>query len=99
MHLVTLEPDEQIIFPVRKHRFIFLWHVSFLFILLLLPLLFAQPLAAFLDRIAPGAGTGLWSLFFILWVLGIWVAFFFSWTDYYFDVWVITTKHIFDIEQ
>jgi len=97
-YLIDLDSDEQIILEVRKHIFVFLLEVLLLGVFLLLPLFVASPLVVFLSE-ATGRGNTLFLIFYLLWLLILWIAFFFRWTDYYLDVWVVTNKRLFDIDQ
>lgn len=97
--ILHLNPDETIIQEVRRHRLVFYMKTSSLFILFIIPLLFIAPLDNLLDRISDGHGGLLFGAIFFMWMIVLWVILFLRWTDYYLDVWVITNKRIFDIEQ
>jgi uncharacterized membrane protein YdbT with pleckstrin-like domain len=68
--------------------------------LLIVPLVFVPTTGTLINK-STGATYGMQivSFLFILWCLFLWVLFFFYWTDYYLDVWIITNKRIFDIDQ
>jgi hypothetical protein len=69
-------------------------------LLSLLPLVFAAPVAEFLNtRLLEMGGGIVFAFFYLTWLLILFTVFFFQWTDYYLDVWVITTERIFDVEQ
>lgn len=97
-YLIDLDSDETIVREVRKHIFTFLLHVLLLIILLIVPLFPTPSITAFLTEAAERGGT-LFAIFYLLWILILWVIFFFKWTNYYLDVWVITNKRVFDIDQ
>ncbi|MEK7579129.1 MAG: PH domain-containing protein [Patescibacteria group bacterium] len=98
--LVDLYEGERVILEVRRHAFKFYTRTLVLFVLWIIPLLLS-PLfnrgmrALFVNE----NGSALFGFFFSLWTLLLFTLFFFRWTDYYLDVWIITTKRIFDVEQ
>ncbi len=97
-YLVDLEENEHVVLEVRKHIFLFSLEVLLIGILVLVPLLVFVSTANTLTEMIGRGGT-LATIAYLLWVLIMWIAFFFRWTDYYLDVWVITNKRVFDIEQ
>ena len=98
-HSIDLRAGERIVGEVRRHMFVFYTHTFFLFVLALVPLLFAAPAVRALSGAAPGHGGGIAAAVYGLFFLILTTVFFFQWTDYYLDVWVVTTERIFDIEQ
>ena len=96
-----LEPGEVVVREVRKHWFIFLVELLPFAILALLPfaipkllMLFAVPVSFEIPWDAPTAHIlgGSWLLF-------VWTGAFKVFTNYYLDLWVITTTRIVDINQ
>jgi hypothetical protein len=93
-------PDEKIIKVIRRDLFILFKKVALFVLLLVMPALFLYSLAVSQPDMAAGA------LFPAITVLGasayflfVWLFFFFSFIDYYLDVWIITSERIIDIEQ
>lgn len=98
--LINLETGEKIILEVRRHMFILYGRVALLLIFFFVPLILSPFVSTVINRLADAAyGSIVAGFFFSLWCLFLWVLFFFYWTDYYLDVWVITNRRIFDIEQ
>lgn len=98
--LINLEAGEHVLLEVRRHMFILYGKVALLLIFFFVPLAVTPASGALINRLSDGSYGGIVSgFFFVLWCLFLWVLFFFYWTDYYLDVWVITNKRIFDIEQ
>lgn len=97
--MFTLEPDEKIIVKVRKHWWrLFTWGFR-LFLLAGAPLIVFGALLAF-SRGSIEVGTiNLFGFFFTMWLGVLWILFFIEWTDYRFDVWVVTSNRIIDIDQ
>ncbi|MDP3957312.1 MAG: PH domain-containing protein [bacterium] len=98
-HFQGQREDEEIFYVIHRHWFNILTH--FLTILLFLFLLIASFLFLpfFFPEIAATESVRFFvfieSTFFIfLWLFG-----FLTWIDYYFDVWVITSERIVNIEQ
>jgi uncharacterized membrane protein YdbT with pleckstrin-like domain len=101
--MIEIDKDEHIIFEVRKHWLVFGTEMTFLIILALIPLI----LTSFISNSGINFGAvmsavdiiSLFSFFYALWLLVIWVIAFIIWTNYYLDIWIITSKKIIDIEQ
>lgn len=98
-YLIQLAPDEYIVKEVRRHMFVFYARLTDIFILFLIPLILLAPLVDFLNNFAGSRGGTLFALGYILWIFVLFMLFFLRWTDYYLDVWVITNRHMFDVEQ
>ena len=99
---LELEPNEKIVYEVRKHWIIFLRHVIFSFIMMILPIAAYILLVTFSPQTI---STLVLNYFFptlfayALWSLLIWIMLFVQWTNYYLDVWYITNQRIIDIDQ
>ncbi len=91
--MIALEPGETIQFEAHKHWFIIAVDAVSFFVLGLLPLVLEPLMANYLTVDVPLV------FFYLLWLLGLTVSFFFAWTDYYFDVWYVTNKRVIDVEQ
>jgi uncharacterized membrane protein YdbT with pleckstrin-like domain len=99
-YLVDLEANERIVAEVRRHMFVFYSRIVGLVILIFLPLAFTSTVVDFLNtRILETGGGTIFTFLYLVWFLILFVVFFFQWTDYYLDVWVLTNERIFDIEQ
>ncbi|MCF7815651.1 MAG: PH domain-containing protein [Candidatus Pacebacteria bacterium] len=98
---IQLETNEKILIQVRKHWFILLVQLlSVLFISVIPFVLYftllatAETLSSFLLEYVPvfvTLGTA--------WLLVMWMALFNVWTNYYLDVWTITTKRLIAVDQ
>lgn len=97
--MFILDKDEVIRFEVRRHLFVLYGKLSFLLILLLVPLLMYGYLIDFLSQVSSGKPGTFFLFLYLFWVLGIWIAAFYHWTDYYLDVWIVTNQRVIDIEQ
>jgi len=100
--IVHLDPEEKIIKEVRKHWFVFLVRLLFLIAVAFLPIiaywLLNSRLIPFEVNLTDRISTLAYFLY-LIWLIGVWVAIFIEWTDYYLDVWYITNKRIVDIDQ
>jgi len=93
-------PNEKILKVIRNYIFLLIQKVAMFLFLIILPLIF------FYLILFPNAGFMGSELAYPLIILGtsiyylfIWIFFFFSFIDYYLDVWIITNERIIDIEQ
>lgn len=101
IHLKDFKPDEEILVIARKHWFIFFLQGLGLLIIFLIPFFFIPILSIFVNAgggaVSIPAGYGLF--FMSLWALIVWQLLFARWTDYYFDIWIVTNWRIIDIDQ
>ena len=101
IRLKDFKPDEHVLVVARKHWFIFLVQVLGLLVLFFIPFFFIPILSIFVTAgggpVSVPAGYG---LFFVsLWALILWQLLFARWTDYYYDIWIVTNWRIIDIDQ
>jgi len=94
-------PNEKIIKVLRRDFFILIKKIFLLALLVFLPLVFFYIITVWTY---PEwlYGEVIYPLFLLLvsfYYLFVWVFFFFSFIDYYLDVWIITSERIIDIQQ
>ena len=98
----NLNPNEQIVLIVRKHWIAIIGQFVGLVIAIIFPLIVLVVISAFVPGF-PGWQTGhliyLYTLAYAFWLMLFWVTFFFYWTEYRLDIWVVTTHRIFLVEQ
>ena len=101
IRLKDFKPDEHVVAVARKHWFVFFVEVLGLVILFLIPFFFIPFISVFIaaggGAVSVPAGYGLF--FAGLWALILWQLLFARWTDFYYDVWIITNWRIIDIDQ
>lgn len=95
--MLDLDPNEQIILKVRRHKLALILESLFLaFFVILPPILYGVS-----EKLVVIEGNDL-ALFLAVYsgilLLG-WVIFFIIWTNYYLDVLLVTNKRIVDVEQ
>lgn len=100
---LNLEEGEGVILEVRKHWIVFAGYGAILVFIALMPLVALSffeffGLASFQVSLSSGFYV-LFSFFYILWVLTLWIFFFLDWTKYYLDVWYVTEKRIIIVDQ
>ncbi len=91
--------DEDIILVVRQHWLVFLYEFLPYIIALIFLVVVHFVLQEYGFVFFPAFNSDL--AIFLELVVGIvlWVLFFISWVDFYFDVWIVTTHRVVDIEQ
>ncbi len=92
---------ERVITIVRHHWFVLFREVIGIGILFILPF-FLIPLAFAMsvqNGTLPPLPGGVVLFFASMWTLMMWHILFAKWTDYYYDIWVITNWRIVDIDQ
>lgn len=95
--MLDLDPSEQIVKKVRRHKFVLVFNSLFVLFLVFIP-----PLIYLFVRGNITLGGNDLALFFFVYfaiLLFAWVGFFKRWTDYYLDVLIITDKRVIDVEQ
>jgi uncharacterized membrane protein YdbT with pleckstrin-like domain len=90
---------EQIIMVVRRHWFNVLQNLLSVLIMaaFLVTSFFYLPLL--FPTLSQNAGSGLFLFGETVFAMVIWIVFFLILIDYYFDVWIVTTRRIINVEQ
>jgi uncharacterized membrane protein YdbT with pleckstrin-like domain len=98
----NLNPNEQIVLIVRKHWIAIIGQIVALVVVAIIPLILLVGLPFFVPNF-PGWQVGhiiyLYTLAYAILLMVSWVTFFFYWTEYQLDIWVVTTHRIFIVEQ
>lgn len=98
-HFKDIGKDEQIVQVLHRNWFYLIQQFFLVFVILavfmgsttFLPLLFPE--------IASGANKPVVLFAQNFFLLALWIYSFLVWVDYYFDIWIITTERIVNIEQ
>lgn len=99
--LSDFKDNERVVAVVRHHWFV-LFREAFGLVVLFLAPFFVIPMAfgiAVQGGSLPQMSGGVVIFFASLWTLVIWNLLFARWTDYYYDIWVITNQRVVDIDQ
>ena len=98
-HFDGQRSDEQILLVLHRHWFDIL--SQFFIILIMLVLLFGSYglTTVFYNNFGDPSFQMLFAFLRNLFFIFIWITFFIIWIDYYFDVWIITSQRIVNIEQ
>lgn len=92
--------DEEIVKVIRRDFFVLFLKIMFFVLLLLLPLIFFSLVIFFEnDFMTQALSAPLLVLGTSAYYLFAWLFFFFSFIDYYLDIWIITSERIIDIQQ
>lgn len=95
--MFDLDPSENVILKVRRHKLALFFQTFFLiFFIILPPILFWVSERAVLIR---GNDLALFLSVYSGILLIAWMMFFMIWTNYYLDVLIVTDKKIIDIQQ
>lgn len=93
-------PGEKIIKIIRKDLFVlFLKALLFALMVVLPSIFFYIFIGQYPDVLISQVAYPLIVLCVSMYYLFIWVFFFFSFIDYYLDIWIITSERVIDIEQ
>lgn len=98
-HSIDLQQGEHIVTEIRRDMFVFYMRVIILFILAILPLAAVIPVGQFISQNTNLSGGIVVTILYLFFILLLTVIFFYRWTDYYLDVWILTNRRIFDVEQ
>lgn len=101
LRLTDLRKDEKIVVVAWRHWFVLLREVVGLAILFILPFIFVPFVLSLLasQGVDAGASSGSVLFFGAFWALTIWNVLFTRWTDYYYDIWIVTNWRIIDVDQ
>lgn len=97
--MIQLHENEHILLLLHKHWFV-MARTALGIIFMIMVLVAVLPLLPFLtDRFDPDAVSAVTGLGLVVYSMMILLFAFFSWMDYYLDVWIVTEKRIIDVEQ
>jgi hypothetical protein len=98
----NLNPNEQIVLIVRKHWIAIIGRAAVLFVVAIAPLIILVALPMLISSL-PSWRTGnvvyLYTFAYSILLMASWLSFFFTWTEYHLDIWVVTTHRIFIVDQ
>lgn len=103
--MIKLKTGEKMIRKIRKHWFVLVERIIILFFIFLAPFILytvisGAELQLGIDRtITFDLNNALYVFLSAAWSLFIWMKCVAIWTDYYLDMWVITSKRLIDVEQ
>src|SRR3989344_1913881 len=97
--MFTLDHGEEKVLVLRRHWFVILEHSVFIVLALGISIAAALVVGGLSTALPAGNLDALLVFTIALFCLCAWVAFFVEWTNYYLDIWVVTSRRILDIEQ
>lgn len=92
------EENEYVIYIAHKHWFIFATRLFVVIVMAIIPLILLL-LIGLIPSVDPVETAKIFTLFYSVYLLLMWIVAFVMWTDYYLDVLVVTNMRIMDIEQ
>lgn len=98
---IQLDTDEVVLIQVRKHWFVLAVQLCGVAVIALLPttLYFMLTQIDFIDTSILDSYTELLLALFSAWLLIMWMVLFSVWTNYYLDVWTVTSKRLIAVDQ
>lgn len=93
------EKDEKVILLLKRHWVVFIYHALLSIFYALIPLVCYFVIYNFIPMALEAPVGPVLILLTSLYYIFIWLHFFISWSNYYFDVWIITDRRLVDIEQ
>jgi hypothetical protein len=98
--MIDIEHDERKIIEIRKHWYVMVKESVILILLLFLPIaLYVIIQISPIAFITPGNENIMFMFLYTAWIFVFWAIFFFLWTEYYLDVWIITDQKMIDVDQ
>jgi hypothetical protein len=94
-----LDKDEKVLFEIRRSWFVLFEETIGLLFSTLIPILLISFLESTNYVIFSGNKEILLTIIMLFWIFIVWNIIFIVWTNYYLDIFVVTNKHIIDIEQ
>ena len=93
-------PNEKVIKVIRKDLFILIEKILLIMVLIVLPIIVFYLVFSNNEKLFSGElSQPIFVLGASAYYLFIWLFFFFSFIDYYLDVWIVTSERILDIRQ
>jgi len=99
MRLKDFKPDEHVLVVARHHWFVFFRDVIGIALLFFVPFFALPILELFVGASSITIPAGFGFFFASFWALILWQMLFARWTDFYFDIWIVTNWRIIDIDQ
>ncbi len=97
--MLKLRENEKILLVLHKHWFELTGPVATFLILLIIPSVALSFLPLFTGSFDEALVTSTTNFFLALYIMILIIFLFLLWTDYFLDMWIITTERIIDIEQ
>ena len=99
-YLPHREPNEKIIFFLRRHPFILARILAVYFLLGFLPMVaYFYIKNEWLQLMGNGIVLIFLRLLIITFYLFWWLLLYYSWLDYFLDIWIVTNRRVINIEQ
>lgn len=96
---LNIDPSETIILQARKHWFVFLLEITPFLVAAVMPVVLLLIILTFFHLTLSDHILTLVIGYYLLWLLILWTGIFAQWTIYYLNVWILTDRRIFDVNQ
>jgi len=97
--MLHLQEGEQIDIKARKHWFLLFTDSIGILFLYLAPFIVWKLAVGQLEIVIPHPSTSLVFFLSSTWTLLMWAKLFSVWTDYYLDIWIVTSNRVVNIDQ
>ncbi len=104
--MFELEAGEEIIKVAHRHWFLMLSFGFLLFFMAVAPIVIYVFLLTGTFYVIPAvlreyliAHTHWGAFAYSIWIMSLWILFFIEWTDFYLDMWILTTDRVINVEQ
>ncbi len=97
--MIQLHENEHIMLLLHKHWFVMARTAVGALIMLMMPIFIFPLLPILTNRLDPDLVYALTGFLLALYFMTLCLFIFFSWMDYYLDMWIITEKRILDVDQ
>ncbi len=99
INMLHLSENEKVLMVIHRHWIVIFWKFLIAFVLAIIPLIAAPVLLSNQSFNISDTAIPYIEFFLIVYLMIILLVSFILWSDYYLDIWIITSERIVDINQ